>query len=81
MLNTVGPVFSREEDRSNLLDSCYRESLRVADELGAKTVAFPAVSTGIFRWPMDDAARTSVEEVRFVLFDEAAYAAFTAQGN
>ncbi len=60
--------------------------MRVADELGAKTVAFPASSTGIFRWPMEDAARiaigtvrgteTSVEEVRFVLFGEGAYAAF-----
>jgi O-acetyl-ADP-ribose deacetylase (regulator of RNase III) len=69
--------------------SCYRESLRVADELGARTVAFPAVSAGIYGWPMDDAARiavetvraaeTSVEEVTFVLFDEAAYEAFGRQ--
>ena len=60
-----------------------------ADELGARTVAFPAVSAGIFGWPMDDAARiavetvraaeTSVEEVTFVLFDEAAYEAFDRQ--
>ncbi|MBZ4322155.1 O-acetyl-ADP-ribose deacetylase [Streptomyces huiliensis] len=89
VVHTVGPVFSQEEDRSELLASCYRESLRVAAELGARTVAFPAVSAGIFGWPMDDAARTAVEtvrqtdtaveEVRFVLFDERAYAAFTAQ--
>ncbi|WP_338673981.1 O-acetyl-ADP-ribose deacetylase [Streptomyces sp. SCSIO 30461] len=86
VVHTVGPVHSRSEDRSELLASCYRESLRVADELGARTVAFPAVSTGIYGWPMEDGARiavetvrgtpTSVEEVRFVLFDRQAYAAF-----
>ncbi|TPQ17961.1 O-acetyl-ADP-ribose deacetylase [Streptomyces sporangiiformans] len=90
VIHTVGPVFSRSQDRSELLASCYRESLRVADELGARTVAFPAVSAGIYGWPMEDAARiavetvraaqTSVEEVRFVLFDERAYEAFARQG-
>jgi O-acetyl-ADP-ribose deacetylase (regulator of RNase III) len=89
VIHTVGPRYSPEEDRSALLASCYRESLRVADELGARTVAFPAVSAGIYGWPMDDAARiavstvrattTAVEEVRFVLFDEPAYEAFAAQ--
>ncbi|MFJ9833807.1 O-acetyl-ADP-ribose deacetylase [Streptomyces sp. NPDC101169] len=89
VIHTVGPVWSATEDRSELLASCYRESLKVADELGARTVAFPAVSTGVYRWPMDDAARiavrtvrdtpTSVEEARFVLFDERAYEAFAAQ--
>ncbi|MEU6543169.1 O-acetyl-ADP-ribose deacetylase [Streptomyces sp. NPDC046859] len=86
VIHTVGPVWSSGEDRSDLLASCYRESLRVADELGARTVAFPAISTGIYGWPMDDGARiavetvraaaTAVEEVRFVLFDTAAYEAF-----
>ncbi|WP_306363513.1 O-acetyl-ADP-ribose deacetylase [Nocardia sp. CC227C] len=86
VIHTVGPVWSASEDRSAVLASCYRESLRVADELGAATVAFPAVSTGIFRWPLDDGARiavetvcsteTSVREVRFVLFTEDAYRAF-----
>ncbi|WAZ25115.1 O-acetyl-ADP-ribose deacetylase [Streptomyces cinnabarinus] len=89
VIHTVGPVFSDTEDRSGLLASCYRESLRVADELGARTVAFPAVSTGVYRWPMRDAARiametvrsarTEVEEVTFVLFDERAHEAFAAQ--
>ncbi|MGW5421552.1 O-acetyl-ADP-ribose deacetylase [Streptomyces sp. NPDC003943] len=86
VVHTVGPRFAQDEDRSELLASCYRESLRVADELGARTVAFPAISTGIYGWPIGDGARiavetvratqTSVEEVRFVLFDAAAYAAF-----
>ncbi|MFF9339278.1 MULTISPECIES: O-acetyl-ADP-ribose deacetylase [unclassified Streptomyces] len=88
VIHTVGPVWSASEDRSDLLASCYRESLRVADELGARTVAFPAVSTGVYGWPIDDgariavetvrAARTEVGEVRFVLFDATAYAAFEA---
>ncbi len=89
VIHTVGPVYSAAEDRSDLLASCYRESLRVADELGARTVAFPAISTGVYRWPLDDAARiavetvktaeTSVAEVRFVLFDDRAHQAFAAR--
>ncbi|MET9956896.1 O-acetyl-ADP-ribose deacetylase [Streptomyces sp. NPDC006339] len=89
VVHTVGPVHSREEDRSALLASCYRESLRVAAGLGAETVAFPAISTGIYGWPMDDGARIAirtvrgtaaapVREVRFVLFDRAAYETFAA---
>ncbi|MEV0433082.1 O-acetyl-ADP-ribose deacetylase [Nocardia sp. NPDC050413] len=88
VIHTVGPVWSATEDRSALLASCYRESLRVADELGARTVAFPAISTGIYGWPMDDGARiavetvratdTAVDEVRFVLFDDRALTEFTA---
>jgi O-acetyl-ADP-ribose deacetylase (regulator of RNase III) len=87
VIHTVGPVWSKTEDRSHLLASCYRESLRVARELGARTIAFPAISTGIFGWPMDDGAQVAirtvraeagppVEEVRFVLFDEPAYQHF-----
>jgi O-acetyl-ADP-ribose deacetylase len=86
VIHVVGPVYSRREDRSALLVSCYREALRVADQLGALTVAMPAVSAGIYGWPMRDAARiavqtvretaTSVQEVRFVLFSEDAYEAF-----
>ncbi|MCG0287762.1 O-acetyl-ADP-ribose deacetylase [Streptomyces sp. PSAA01] len=91
VIHTVGPVFSTAEDRSATLASCYREALRVADELGARTVAFPAVSTGVYRWPLDDAARialttvrdadTAVTEARFVLFDQRAYDAFETALN
>lgn len=87
VIHTVGPVYAKSKDRSELLASAYRESLRVADELGARTVAFPAISAGVYGWPMDDAARiavetvgntrTAVEEVRFVLFGDDAYEAFT----
>ena len=83
---TVGPVYSKNEDRSSLLASCHTESLRVADELGARTVAFPAISTGVYGYPLDAAAAvavravrdatSNVDDVRFVLFDEPAYEAF-----
>jgi O-acetyl-ADP-ribose deacetylase len=86
VIHTVGPVYSRREDRSHLLVSCHRESLRIADELGAETLAFPAISTGIYGYPLDLAAPVAIEtvacadtrvrEVRFVLFDEDAYRAF-----
>jgi O-acetyl-ADP-ribose deacetylase len=86
VIHTVGPVYSRKEDRSAILASCYRESLRVAEELGAATVAFPAVSAGIYGWPADSAARIAIDtvresgadiaEARFVLFTEDIYAAF-----
>ena len=86
VIHTVGAVYSKSEDRSGLLASCHVESLRLADELGARTVAFPAISTGVYGYPLDAAAPvaleavrsadTRVEEVRFVLFDDAAYAAF-----
>jgi O-acetyl-ADP-ribose deacetylase len=91
VIHTVGPVYAKSVDRSDLLASCHRESLRVADELGARTVAFPAISCGIYGYPLEEAAPlalatvagadTAVEEVRFVLFDEPAHRAFeTALG-
>jgi O-acetyl-ADP-ribose deacetylase len=92
VIHTVGPVYSKSEDRSSLLASCHTESLRVADELGAKTVAFPAISTGVYRYPVAAAASiavrtvrdasTSVDEVRFVAFDDGTYGSFnTALGG
>ncbi|NED94921.1 O-acetyl-ADP-ribose deacetylase [Phytoactinopolyspora alkaliphila] len=88
VIHVVGPVWSGKEDRSALLASCYSKALAVADELGARTVAFPAVSAGVYGWPMRSAAEialttvlatpTEVSEVRFVLFDESAHAEFTA---
>ncbi|MFJ8600889.1 O-acetyl-ADP-ribose deacetylase [Streptomyces shenzhenensis] len=88
VIHTVGPVYQVSGSDPSLLASCYTESLRVADEIGARTVAFPAISTGAYGWPLDGAARialetvrgadTVVEEVRFVLFDDRAYEAFAA---
>ena len=66
-----------------MLISCYSDALAVADELGARTVAFPLVSAGVYGWPKDDAiaaavetlraADTQVEEARMVAFDAATY--------
>lgn len=88
VIHTVGPVYSRREDRGELLASCYRESLRVADEIEAASVAFPAISAGIYGWPMADATRiaartvgaaaTEVERVLFVGYSDDAVAAFEA---
>jgi O-acetyl-ADP-ribose deacetylase (regulator of RNase III) len=88
VIHVVGPVHSTREDRSALLRSCYVEAVRLADTLGARTLAMPAVSTGAFAWPLDDAARiavaavretpSSLTEARFVLFDQRALRAFEA---
>ncbi|WP_410814481.1 O-acetyl-ADP-ribose deacetylase [Micromonospora sp. 067-2] len=85
VIHTVGPVWSGTEDRSALLRDCYANSLRVADDLGATTVAFPLISAGIYGWPIDDAVRqalsvlrsatpTAVSEARLVLFDAGTHA-------
>jgi O-acetyl-ADP-ribose deacetylase len=88
VIHTVGPVYRGSTDPEGQLASCHVESLRVADQLGARTVAFPAISTGVYGYPLDEAAvvaitavreaQTSVEEVRFVLFDRHAYGVFAA---
>ncbi len=64
VIHTVGPVYSRREDRSATLRSAYTSSLAVADELGAASVAFPLVSAGIYGWPLEDAVRQAVTAVR-----------------
>jgi O-acetyl-ADP-ribose deacetylase len=86
IIHTAGPIYGRTRDDAGLLAACHVSSLAIADGLGARTIAFPAISTGIYGYPIDEAAPvaieavrtadTSVEAVRFVLFDEATYAAF-----
>lgn len=81
VIHTVGPVWhGGAAGEADLLASCYRNSLSCADEVGAESVAFPAISTGVFGYPIEAAARqavstvlssrTSVREVRFVCFDQ-----------
>lgn len=80
VIHTVGPVYRAEADPAGLLAACHRSVLRVADELGARSVAFPAISTGAYGYPPAEAAPvaveavlsapTTAEEVRFVLFDD-----------
>jgi O-acetyl-ADP-ribose deacetylase (regulator of RNase III) len=86
VIHTVGPVYARDADPVALLASCHTSALRVADELGAATVAFPAISTGAYGYPLLEAAPIAIEavraadtrvtEVRFVLFGEEAFEGF-----
>ena len=64
VIHTVGPVWAKSIDKSDQLVSCYRRSLEVADELGARTVAFPLVSAGVYGWPKDDAVRIALTTLR-----------------
>jgi O-acetyl-ADP-ribose deacetylase (regulator of RNase III) len=91
VIHTVGPVYSQHDDPAPLLASCHTESLRVAGEIGARTVAFPAISTGVYGYPLGEAAPvaigavrgadTRVELVRFVLFGDEALRAFVQASN
>src|SRR5690242_1307905 len=83
VIHVVGPNFNAGQRDRSLLTSCYANALRVADELGATTVAFPLVSAGIYGWPRDDAVdaavdtlsgtTTEVEEARLVAFSQDVY--------
>jgi O-acetyl-ADP-ribose deacetylase (regulator of RNase III) len=87
VVHTVGPVWrGGGAGEAELLASCHRRSLEVARDLGARSVAFPAISCGIYGYPIAEAARIAVDAVRaheldlvrFVLFDDEAYDAFAA---
>jgi O-acetyl-ADP-ribose deacetylase len=92
VIHVVGPNYRAGQTDRSLLTSCYARALEVADELGARTVAFPLVSAGIYGWPLDDAvdaavstlqaSETKVEEARIVAFGgETAEAVATALGS
>ena len=81
IIHTVGPVWEGGDyGEADLLASCYQRSLQVADTLGARSIAFPAIATGIYGFPPDQAASiavqtirstpTAVEQVRLVAFDQ-----------
>ncbi len=83
VIHVVGPNRTAGQTDRGLLTSCYRRALEVADQLGARSVAFPLVSAGVYGWPLDDAVAaaletlratpTEVEEARMVAFGAAAY--------
>ena len=88
VIHCLGPVYGRDEPADRLLADCYRNALRLAEARGLENVAFPALSTGAFGYPLAEAARIAVttvaaegaalervKRVRFVLFDAAALAA------
>ena len=80
VIHTVGPNWAAGERDRSLLESCYRRSLKVADELGARSIAFPLISAGVYAWPREDAVaaavdtiaatQTRVGEVRIVAFQQ-----------
>ncbi len=84
VIHTVGPVYGRGgKDKAELLAACYRNSLKLATEKGLKTMAFPAISTGIYGYPLEEAAKVSstaietflgaeksIREVRLVFFSQ-----------
>jgi len=88
VIHVVGPDFGRGQRDRSLLVSCYARALAVADELGARSVAFPLISAGIYAWPLEDAVAaavetlrstpTEVEEARMVAFGAGTYAALLA---
>jgi O-acetyl-ADP-ribose deacetylase len=91
IIYTAGPIFGGMPRDAELLASCHEACLRAADELGARSVAFPAISTGVYGYPLNEAAPiairtvaevpTDVEMVRFVLFDVHALEAFRAAAD
>ncbi len=91
VIHTVGPVYSRRPEVPRLLAACHANSLALALRHGLRTIAFPAISTGVYGYPLELAAPVALaaialhlghhpgahDEVRFVLFGDAALAAFT----
>ena len=68
VIHTVGPIYNQCADYcAELLASCYRKSLELADSLGCKDIAFPAISTGIYGYPKDEAATIAYKEVMHFL--------------
>ena len=86
VIHTVGPVWrGGGAGEPELLASCHRRALEVADELGARTIAFPAISCGVYGYPVERAAEIAIgavrdhtlDLVRFVMFDDAGYDVFS----
>ncbi|MCM8817945.1 MAG: macro domain-containing protein [Candidatus Omnitrophica bacterium] len=92
VIHTVGPIYSEEKNPATKLALCFKNSLKLADSKGLKSIAFPAISTGIFGYPVEEASEVSIKavlevipdlksikKIRFVLFDEKTYSIFTSK--
>jgi O-acetyl-ADP-ribose deacetylase len=90
VIHCLGPVYATDEDPARRLASCHRHALELAESRGLDSLCFPAISTGVFGYPIEEAANvavttvveaapnlTSVRRIRFVLFDDAAFAVFS----
>jgi O-acetyl-ADP-ribose deacetylase (regulator of RNase III) len=71
VIHCVGPNYNAGQRDRGLLESCYRRALEVADELGARSVAFPLISAGIYGWPLEDAIRIALDTVAAATTDVA----------
>ena len=91
VIHTVGPVYSGKSEDAGLLTGCYRNSLRLAVENNIKSIAFPAISCGVYGYPINDASKiavdtagqflenhASIKKVIFILFSEADKAVYDA---
>ena len=89
VIHCLGPVYGRDEPSDQLLASCYRKALELAEQHGIARIGFPAISTGVFGYPLAEAAQVAlrtirdaaptqeaVSQVRFVLFSDADLAVF-----
>lgn len=91
VIHTVGPVYECPEDSAPLLAAAYRNSLTLANENGFKSIAFPAISCGVYGYPLDEAAEISVatcqahagglEAIHFVLFGDSFFSAYLGAGE
>lgn len=84
IIHTVGPVYGKERgEEESLLSSCYENSLMIAKEKGIKTIAFPCISTGVFRFPKDEAAKIAISIAKSFInkypdaFGEITFVAYT----
>jgi len=91
IIHTVGPRYDSHPDPERALRECHVNALKEADRVGARNVSFPAISTGVFGYPVEDAAKvavdavrnakTNVREVRFVSFDDKTHGTFSKQAD
>ena len=90
VIHTVGPIYRNDVESAPVLASAYRESLRIAENLGVTSISFPAISAGVYGYPIDKAALVAIEAitgylqrgnsslllVEMVCFSDASYASF-----